>query len=213
MVLNASEKVLVSSSADPNKLVSDGNRVLKASEKLVSMLVKPTDTYANVSFSLDTVEVQIFIVGPNATLDKIPRLNTTNSSVDIDLIGIAKNNDDRSAAVAFMSYNTMENLLKPDFFNTSDDTIKTMMSTVISATLLKTTNTKLTKPVNFTLKHIREFEPDGSLSCVYWNISEWIVDGCSVLETNSSYTVCSCVHLSTFALIMQTSRPSEVREH
>ncbi|XDV16145.1 hypothetical protein PO909_015976, partial [Leuciscus waleckii] len=93
MVLNASEKVLVSSSADPNKLVSDGNRVLKASEKLVSMLVKPTDTYANVSFSLDTVEVQIFIVGPNATLDKIPRLNTTNSSVDIDLIGIAKNND------------------------------------------------------------------------------------------------------------------------
>ncbi|CAM4464911.1 unnamed protein product [Leuciscus chuanchicus] len=209
MVLNASEKVLVSSSADPNKLVSDGNRVLKASEKLVSMLVKPTDTYANVSFSLDTVEVQIFIVGPNATLDKIPRLNTTNFSVDIDLIGIAKNNDDRSAAVAFMSYNTMENLLKPDFFNTSDDTIKTMMSTVISATLLKTTNTKLTKPVNFTLKHIREFEPDGSLSCVYWNISEWIVDGCSVLETNSSYTVCSCVHLSTFALIMQTSRPSE----
>ncbi|XP_050957825.1 putative adhesion G protein-coupled receptor E4P, partial [Labeo rohita] len=45
--------------------------------------------------------------------------------------------------------------------------------------------------------------------CVYWNISEWIVDGCSVLKTNSSYTVCSCVHLSTFALIMQTSRPPE----
>ncbi|XDV15932.1 hypothetical protein PO909_015863, partial [Leuciscus waleckii] len=108
-----------------------------------------------------------------------------------------------------MSYNTMENLLKPDFFNTSNDTIKTMMSTVISATLPKTTNTKLTKPVNFTLKHIREFDPNGSLSCVYWNISEWIVDGCSVLETNSSYTVCSCVHLSTFALIMQTSRPSD----
>ncbi|XP_067260254.1 adhesion G protein-coupled receptor E3-like [Chanodichthys erythropterus] len=114
-----------------------------------------------------------------------------------------------STAVAFMSFNTMENLLKPDFFNTSNDTIKTMMSTVISATLPKTTNTKLTKPVSFTLKHIREFDPNGSLSCVYWNISEWIVDGCSVLETNSSYTVCSCVHLSTFALIMQTSRPPE----
>ncbi|XDV15926.1 hypothetical protein PO909_015861 [Leuciscus waleckii] len=154
------------------------------------------------------------MVGSKVTLDKIPRLDTTNSSVDIDLIGIAKNNNEtRSAAVAFMSYNTMDNLLKPDFFNTSNDTIKTMMSTVISATLPKTTNTKLTKPVNFTLKHIREFDPNGSLSCVYWNISEWIVDGCSVLKTNSSYTVCSCVHLSTFALIMQTSRPSEVREH
>uniref|UniRef100_A0A8C1P6R9 Adhesion G protein-coupled receptor E3-like n=1 Tax=Cyprinus carpio TaxID=7962 RepID=A0A8C1P6R9_CYPCA len=114
----------------------------------------------------------------------------------------------RSAAVAFMSYNTMENLLKPDFFKTSNDTIKTMMSTVISATLPKTTNTNLTKPVNFTFRHIR-FDPSGSLSCVYWNISEWIVDGCSVLKTNSSYTVCSCVHLSTFALIMQTSPPPE----
>uniref|UniRef100_A0A8C1RBA7 Uncharacterized protein n=1 Tax=Cyprinus carpio TaxID=7962 RepID=A0A8C1RBA7_CYPCA len=112
------------------------------------------------------------------------------------------------SAVAFMSYNTMENLLKPDFFKTSNDTIKTMMSTVISATLPKTTNTNLTKPVNFTFRHIR-FDPSGSLSCVYWNISEWIVDGCSVLKTNSSYTVCSCVHLSTFALIMQTSPPPE----
>ncbi|KAL0159396.1 hypothetical protein M9458_043121, partial [Cirrhinus mrigala] len=114
-----------------------------------------------------------------------------------------------SAAVAFMSYTTMENLLKPDFFNKSNDTVKTMMSTVISATLPKTNNTKLTKPVNFTFRHIREFDPTSSLSCVFWNISEWIVDGCSVLKTNSSYTVCSCVHLSTFALIMQTSRPSE----
>ncbi|ROI60076.1 Adhesion G protein-coupled receptor E4 [Anabarilius grahami] len=149
------------------------------------------------------------MVGPNVTLDKNPPLDTTNSSVDIDLIGIAKNNSERSAAVALMSYNTMENLLKPDFFNTPNDTVKTLMSTVISATLPKTTNTKLTKPVNFTLKHIRELDPSGSLSCVYWNISEWIVDGCSVLKTNSNYTVCSCVHLSTFALMQTSSRPSE----
>ncbi|KAL0202357.1 hypothetical protein M9458_000375, partial [Cirrhinus mrigala] len=105
-------------------------------------------------------------------------------------------------------YNTMENLLKPDFFNTSNGMVKTMMSTVISVTLPKTTNTKLTKPVNFTFKHIREFDPSGSLSCVYWNISKWIVDGCSVLKTNSSYTVCSCDHLSTFSIV-QTSHPPE----
>ncbi|XP_048009718.1 adhesion G protein-coupled receptor E3-like isoform X1 [Megalobrama amblycephala] len=210
MAFNASEKILDSSSSSvsPAELASYGNRVLKTSEKLISTLVKPTDTSDNVSLALAAVEVEVFMVGPSVALNKIPRLDTTNSSVDIDLIGIAKNNKG-SAAVAFMGYNTMENLLKPDFFNTSNDTVKTMMSTVISATLPKTNNTKLTKPVNFTLKHIREFDLNGSLSCVYWNISEWIVDGCSVLETNSNYTVCSCVHLSTFALIMQTSRPPE----
>ncbi|XP_052466645.1 adhesion G protein-coupled receptor E3-like [Carassius gibelio] len=212
MAFNTSEKILESSSlssVNQTELASYGNRLLKASEKLMSTLVKPVDTSDSVSFIIAAVDIEVFMIGPHVTLEKIPRLDTTNSSVDIDLIGIAKNNNERSAAVAFMSYNTMENLLKPDFFNTPNDTIKTMMSTVISATLPKTTNTTLTKPVNFTLKHIREFDPNNSLSCVYWNISEWIVDGCSVLKSNSSHTVCSCDHLSTFALIMQTSRPPE----
>ncbi|XP_073670688.1 adhesion G protein-coupled receptor E3-like [Paramisgurnus dabryanus] len=216
VVFNASEN-LNSSLDDPKKLVQAGNQVLKSSEKLVSMLVKETNTSDRVSFIRETVEAQVFMVGPqvtlnktNLTLDQIPQLNTTSASIDIDLIGNALNNNG-SAAVAFMSYNTMEDLLKPDFFNTSDDTVKTMMSTVISATLPKTINTTLTKPVNFTLKHIRELNDSGNLSCVYWNVSEWIVDGCSVVKTNSSYTVCSCRHLSTFALIMQT-RPSEVNQ-
>ncbi|XP_042621094.1 adhesion G protein-coupled receptor E1-like [Cyprinus carpio] len=206
--LSSSSSSSSSSSANQVKLASYGNRMLKTSEKLISTLVKPTETSDNVNFTLPTVEGQVFMVGPLVTLEKIPRLETTNSSLDIDLIGIAKNNNEtKSAAVAFMSYNTMENLLKPGFFNASNDMIKTMMSTVISATLPKTTNTKLTKPVNFTLKHIREFDPNGSLSCVYWNISEWIVDGCSVLKTTSSYTVCSCDHLSTFAL--SSCKPSD----
>ncbi|XP_051992915.1 adhesion G protein-coupled receptor E3-like [Xyrauchen texanus] len=210
LVFNASGNTFNSSSADIKKLASEGNSVLKNSENIVSKLVKPTKTSFNVSFTLVNLEAKVFMVGPNVSFDKIPQLDTTNASVDIDLIGIAQNNQEtKSAAVAFMSYTTMENLLRPDFFNTSDDSIKTMMSTVISATLPKTVNTKLTKPVNFTLKHIREFVSRGNLSCVYWNISEWIVDGCSVVKTNRSHTVCSCDHLSTFALIMQTSSPPE----
>ncbi|KAK9981632.1 hypothetical protein ABG768_001156, partial [Culter alburnus] len=209
VALNTSK---ISGSADSKEQVTLGNSVIKASEKLISSLVKPTDTSDNVSFILDSIEVQVFMIGPKFTSDQIPQLDTKNVSMDIDLVGIAKSNNG-TAAVAIMCYSTMETLLKPELFNSSNDTVKTMMSTVISATLPKTTNTELTKPVNFSLKHIREFDPSGSLSCVYWNISEWIVDGCSVLETNSSYTVCSCVHLSTFALIMQTSTPPDLKEH
>ncbi|XP_056311520.1 adhesion G protein-coupled receptor E3-like [Danio aesculapii] len=205
MALNTS--AVVSQSTDSKELAANGNRVLQASEKLLSALVKSTETSDNVSFTLDTVEVKAFSIGPKFPSEHFPQLDTKNASMDIDLIGIAKSNKEKgSAAVAFMSFTTMENLLKADFFNTTNDTIKTMMSTVISATLPKTSNTTLTKAVNFTFRHIRVFDPNGSLSCVYWNISEWIVDGCSVLNSNSSHTVCSCVHLSTFALIMQTSR-------
>ncbi|XP_058626163.1 adhesion G protein-coupled receptor E3-like isoform X2 [Onychostoma macrolepis] len=194
---------------DKSKLVSYGNSYLNAFESLVSALVTPTETHNLLNISLNNTEVRVLAVGPNASEKIIPSVSTEKADMKINIFEIAKSNPSGSANVAFMSYTMMLNLLKPDFFNTPNNTIKTMMSTVISATLPKTTNTKLTKPVNFTFRHIREFNPSGSLSCVYWNISEWIVDGCSVLKTNSSYTVCSCVHLSTFALIMQTSRPPE----
>ncbi|XP_053085645.1 adhesion G protein-coupled receptor E3-like [Pangasianodon hypophthalmus] len=108
------------------------------------------------------------------------------------------------AAVAFMSYTNMADMLEPTFFNTFTDTKKTIMSMVVSVTLPKTTNTNLTEPVNFTLKHIQELDPEGILSCVYWKTDTWLEEGCSIVQTNSTHTVCSCDHLSTFALIMQT---------
>lgn len=43
-------------------------------------------------------------------------------------------------------------------------------------------------------------------TCVFWNSSEgggtWSDSGCSVLESNYEYTVCSCNHLSSFAVLM-----------
>ncbi|XP_051982624.1 adhesion G protein-coupled receptor E3-like [Xyrauchen texanus] len=203
----------LSNGSNKETLVSSGNTLLKTYENLVSALVVPTDNVTYENISLSNTEVRVLVVGKKVSVAQIPMIITKNATMEIDLFEIAKDvKNNGSAAVAFMSYTTMESLFRPDFFNTSGDTVKTMMSTVISATLPKTDNTNFTKPVNFTLKHIRESDPNGSLFCVYWNIREWIVDGCSVVKTNSSHTVCSCVHLSTFALIMQTSRPSDIRE-
>uniref|UniRef100_A0A3P8ZHM6 Adhesion G protein-coupled receptor E1 n=1 Tax=Esox lucius TaxID=8010 RepID=A0A3P8ZHM6_ESOLU len=51
----------------------------------------------------------------------------------------------------------------------------------------------------------------GLMTCVYWDDNgtdegnqSWSVDGCWVSYSDENYTVCSCSHLSTFALIMQT---------
>lgn len=57
------------------------------------------------------------------------------------------------AAVAFMSYTNMADILEPSF-DTFTDTTKTVMSVVVSAILPKISNTELTEPVQFTLKHI-----------------------------------------------------------
>ncbi|XP_053085646.1 adhesion G protein-coupled receptor E3-like [Pangasianodon hypophthalmus] len=142
------------------------------------------------------------VVEPNSSFNKILQLQTCNASMDIDLIGLSKNNKG-SAAVAFMSFTDMADILKPSFFNTAANTWKTLVSIVVLATLPKTTNKHLTTPVNVTFTHTDELDPEAKLSCVYWKESEWVEDGCAVTQTNSTHTVCSCDHLSVFALIME----------
>ncbi|XP_030636324.1 uncharacterized protein LOC115817201 [Chanos chanos] len=151
-------------------------------------------------------KVNVFTVGPGRNISKMPQLLNKEVFLDIDLFGIAKNNNGNASA-ALISYSDIDEMLDPSLLHPKNNTVNIMMSPVLSAFLPKTPNKILTKPVNFTMRHIKEMDPKGLLHCVYWNGSEWVVDGCSITETNSSYTVCSCVHLSTFALIMQTQRP------
>ncbi|KAJ8332405.1 hypothetical protein SKAU_G00425780 [Synaphobranchus kaupii] len=89
-----------------------------------------------------------------------------------------------SAAVIFINYSNMKAVLTADLFHTENDTKKTMMSRV-------------------------EVVPESQLTCVYWNESRWVVDGCEVTDSNANFTVCTCSHLSTFALIMQTHSPPQ----
>ncbi|KAG7491251.1 hypothetical protein MATL_G00001120 [Megalops atlanticus] len=180
---------------------------LKIPEKLASALVKPTQTQHRENITTEKIEVQTFAIGPEANMTETPQLKSRDNLLKIDLLSIAKNNNG-SGAVVFIAYANMKDVLKAEFFHMENDTIKTMMSNVVSASLPNTKNTTLPEPVNFTLRHLT-VDPEGNLTCVYWNHSRWIVDGCELTETNSSYTVCTCIHLSTFALIMQTDRPPE----
>lgn len=54
LVLNTL-KISSSTLEDSKELVSEGNLVLKVTEKLVSMLVKPTNTSNSIYFTLDFV--------------------------------------------------------------------------------------------------------------------------------------------------------------
>ncbi|XP_036448159.1 adhesion G protein-coupled receptor E3-like [Colossoma macropomum] len=202
---------LITGKTNRDGLVFSFNRMLNATEKLVSTLVKTVETNSSVSISLKNIEVRVFVVGQNSSLKEMLQLHTPHAKMDIDLNGISRKKMNQGhAAVAFMSYT---NMLNSSLFsaNTSNTT-KRIMSAVVSATLPKTNNRSLDKPVNFTLKHLEELNPNYVHSCVYWNETDWVTDGCARIKTNSSHTVCSSTHLSTFALIMQINpRQSEHR--
>ncbi|XP_015205027.1 adhesion G protein-coupled receptor E1-like [Lepisosteus oculatus] len=124
--------------------------------------------------------------------------------MEINLTGIAMNNN-RSAAVTFMSFTGMEKHLSASFLKTDNQT--EMFSDVIAAMLPKTKITDLSEPVSFTIKHKKSKTEGGLMTCVYWNDAGqdkfWSVEGCTANYSNENYTVCICNHLSTFALIMQ----------
>ncbi|XP_060715862.1 adhesion G protein-coupled receptor E3-like [Tachysurus vachellii] len=187
---------------DQNLLASYGDAVLNVTEQLVSTLVRKRNPSINISLSVQDLDVTI-VVAPNISSSKILQLCTQYASVDINFAEISTNNNG-SAAVSLMSYTNWEKTLKPTFFKRITRTNKTMMSTVVSASLPKTANTTLTNPLKITFKHFYEFKPKDILSCVYWKTDTWLNAGCSIIKFNITHTECSCDHIATFALILQT---------
>ncbi|CAL8306028.1 unnamed protein product [Merluccius merluccius] len=142
-----------------------------------------------------------------------PNKNGINKTVQTQVVG--------SAAAAVLTLSGMERLLSHRFFKTENQT--EINSDIITAFLPKTKYSNFSQPVNFTIQHKKKSEA-GLVTCVYWEgkeqtagkvgaaaneeeASHWSVEGCWVAYSNENYTICSCSHLSTFALILQIGDP------
>ncbi|XP_058509218.1 adhesion G protein-coupled receptor E1-like [Solea solea] len=203
--------------ARSNTVSSEGNAkigslILGLSARLVTAMVVPGQEPNETVVRSPTVDLMLQTLGPGESNKDSSLLSANGNTMQINLEGLAKNNND-SASAAFFTLNGMESLLSHQYFTTENRT--EMYSDVINAFLPLSNNTNLTQPVNFTIYHKkRAISEPGLVTCVYWegNSDEestlhWSVDGCSVAFTNENYTVCSCSHLSTFALILQIWEP------
>ncbi|KAM3863852.1 adhesion G protein-coupled receptor E1-like [Diretmus argenteus] len=201
-----------------------GRVILGISELLVSALVEPTQNQTNRTMQTSTVDLSLQAIGPGSDDgDSVP-LSAKGNTMEINLQALARNNNG-SAAAAFLTLSGMESLLSHRYFQTENKT--EMFSDVITAILPKTNHTNLSQPVNFTLQHKKRLPESGLVTCVYWEdkgekevkgqmgdrgkeegeTSHWSVEGCCVAYSDENYTVCSCSHLSTFAIILQTGEP------
>ncbi|XP_060946744.1 adhesion G protein-coupled receptor E2-like [Limanda limanda] len=189
-----------------------GSMMLEISDRLVSGMVVSGQNQSKTNVRSSTLDLSLETIGPGNSLGENSLLSANGNTMQIDLEGLAKNNND-SAAVAFMTLQGMESLLSHQYFHTENRT--EMYSDVITAILPLMNNTNLTQPVNFTIFHKKDrVLESGLVTCVYWEDKtqerssvQWSVDGCVVAFTNENYTVCSCTHLSTFALILQIAEP------
>ena len=79
-------------------------------------------------------------------------------------------------------------------------------SHVVSAAFLKRPQSK----VKIVFEHLTGATPAERL-CVSWDTNEdnWSDEGCEVLKSNASHTVCQCDHLGHFALLAQVDGDPE----
>ncbi|XP_066518206.1 adhesion G protein-coupled receptor E3-like [Hoplias malabaricus] len=221
-VLN-STNILANISSNQSQLVYYGNSILNATETLVSALVRKTDVDYTDNITLPSLEAAVFVLCLNSSLTKIPQLNTSNASLEIDLVQIWKQNNGINS-VAFLSYSNMSGFLKPTLFNTNGS-INTMLSTIVSIKLMGTndqlqpdksskaisrsladsSNGNNEQNLNITLEHTLPMENGSTLHCVYWTYTKWEAGYCHVIQTSLNHTTCFCIRPGTFALIMQTS--------
>ncbi|KAL7845271.1 hypothetical protein AOLI_G00234630 [Acnodon oligacanthus] len=169
-MLKNSTNVLIKESTNKSLLVFYGNTILQATEKLVSALVVKTNTSYYTNISLPSIQAVVFVFGPNSSITDIPSLKTSTASLDIDFTKLSK---EGTEAVIFMSDANMSSFFKPDFFNTSSNTEKTMMSTVLTLTFLYNSHQNITRqkhsddgePFNVTMEHSARIEPGSTLHC------------------------------------------------
>ncbi|XP_041958798.1 adhesion G protein-coupled receptor E1-like isoform X1 [Alosa sapidissima] len=78
-----------------------------------------------------------------------------------------------------------------------------IVSNVVTASVSNPDTHKLDQNVNLTFKHPQERNESESLRyvCVFWDRDSWSQHGC-VSSSTSTHTVCSCNHLSSFAVLM-----------
>ncbi|XP_055398688.1 adhesion G protein-coupled receptor E4-like [Bubalus kerabau] len=134
------------------------------------------------------------------------KLQIEKETMDIDCSDVTGGGT--GGAVVFISYKSFGSILDGSFVSKENLTLDEKLdhfqlnSKVISGTTGCKKNCSLAKPVNFTFHHIQMLGESRKSLCVYWDELVWSNEGCHVIFSNGTRTVCSCSHLSTFAVLM-----------
>ncbi|XP_044036739.1 adhesion G protein-coupled receptor E2 isoform X2 [Siniperca chuatsi] len=220
-------------SEDPTELDGEDTlkRLLSVIDKLLSSGAFKDNR--KVSTFLDIVENTLRLIGPLIKSPRIKRasthtelellvhrgadlpqgavnLSSKQAQLDIQLETAA---GDPSyypgfTALSFLSYANLEDSadgffrgMKPQV----DQSFK-INSKVVTVTVSNRNTSHLKEPVKLTFYHLKQSN-ESSHTCVFWDSSEeggtWSAGGCSVVDSNPEYTVCSCNHLSSFAVLME----------
>ena len=139
------------------------------------------------------------------SVESIETWNDLGDSIELEAESLLQNGDNGAVRAVFATYNQLENILQPVSQRHKEEPVF-INSKVISASLGRGRHIELSKPAKITFKHLNEVEDVSRMksSCVYWDYvsNQWSEDGCRLVNGNTTHTICSCNHLTNFALLM-----------
>ncbi|XP_043550675.1 adhesion G protein-coupled receptor E2-like isoform X4 [Chiloscyllium plagiosum] len=128
------------------------------------------------------------------------KLSTPNASMDISWNNVAGKEKFDVAAAAFISYKELDSLMKDNMMDSGEKL--ELISKVVTAAVTNKVKENPNDSVILTFENTKH--SNKKVKCVYWDSSAaaWSVQGCRLRDSNVTFTVCSCTHLSSFAVLM-----------
>ncbi|XP_058864015.1 adhesion G protein-coupled receptor E3-like isoform X3 [Acipenser ruthenus] len=171
-------------------------------ERAVLQLTEPSDALLRKNVRSDNLDMELLII-PFKHNTSEEQLRANKNTLEIKLGKFMEENKQGQVTVGFVSYTGMESVLDGSFYK-NQSSIQ-LNSQVVTATIGRNHH-KLSEPVHLTFHHNELRKTKEEVICVYWKYkgkeSSWSTEGCTKLHSNQTHTVCSCDHLSSFAVLM-----------
>lgn len=165
-----------------------------AKEKIVTHCTK------NILLSVQVRETKNVVdeIFPTEVVEKCSL--RVNNWLKLQRSSLLENSEGGLVRLVYTAFDTLEYILKPQ---SSDEEEKKINSKVLSASLGQGRHIQLHQPVTLCLQHLQT-ENVSNPTCVFWDytLNDWSKEGCSRVSTNLTHTICSCNHLTNFAILV-----------
>ncbi|XKL59203.1 hypothetical protein PGB90_000219 [Kerria lacca] len=123
-----------------------------------------------------------------------------NNWLQLQRSSLLQNSEGGLVRLVYTAFDTLEHILKIQPNNREE---KKINSKVLSASLGKGRHIQLNQPVILCLQHLQT-ENVSNPTCVFWDYTQniWSEEGCTLVSTNETHTICRCNHLTNFAILV-----------
>ncbi|XP_062295607.1 adhesion G protein-coupled receptor E1-like isoform X1 [Scomber scombrus] len=206
-LLSAIDELLFSGALNDNKKVSTFLDIVENALRLIGPFIKPPRK-TKLSAYTDLELLVHNLPFPKGAVSLSSSSNQTRVGMQWETVAGDPSRYPGFAAVSLLSYANLNDSANGFFQGVKREKgIKgfKINSKIITVTVSNTNTSHLEEPVQITFYHLNQADKNNH-TCVFWDSSldegSWSDKGCYVKESNLEYTVCSCHHLSSFAVLM-----------